>query len=337
MAITAELVNQAATEIAENGKNPTVALVRAHLGTGSYSTITPLFREWLESQAPPSVLATAAEPAPQQLVDCLLSMAPQIWTIAAGVANVHLTNERNAIDIERTELQSALADSDATGDIISADLDVAQALIIDLTAEMAQIATTHAVELADQNNARIASDQAVAVLNATNGQLQTRLDDQIVTNHELKSDFDSSKTQISTLTDEISSIAAGNVIALAEQVNARIAVEKDLAVLDATNSQLQSRLDDQREITHNLKTDLDNSLAQVVVLTAEVARITAAHVVDLAKQSNARIAAEQAVSVLNATNGQLQLRLDDQRDHNADLKVTVDNLTSDLISMNNGK
>jgi hypothetical protein len=222
--------------------------------------------------------------------------------------------------------------SGATGDIISADLDVAQALIIDLTAEMAQIAATHAIDLADQSSARIASDQAVAVINATNGQLQTRLDDQIAINHEIKSGFDASKAQISNLTDEISSIAAGHVVALAEQVNARIAVEKAMAVLDATNNQLQSRLEDQRERSHNLKTDLDNSQARIAALTTEVTRITAAHAVDLAEQNNAKSSAEQASLVLNATNGQLQLRIDDLQGHNADLKVIVDNLTADLKS-----
>ena len=50
MAITAEHVYAVADSImAATGKKPTVAAVRALLGTGSLSTITPLLRRWTEA------------------------------------------------------------------------------------------------------------------------------------------------------------------------------------------------------------------------------------------------------------------------------------------------
>jgi regulator of replication initiation timing len=334
MAITAEQINQAATEIAANGKRPTVALVRAQIGAGSFTTITPFLRDWSESQAPPSVSATASEPAPQQLVDCLLSVAPQIWAIAADVANVHLTNERNAIANERIDLQLALSDCNATGDIISADLEKSQKKVLDITAEMSQIVATYTTETTNYCDARIASDLAVAVINATNGQLQTRLDDQIAINHEIRAGFDASNIQISVLNTKIANITTDHVLALAEQVNALIAVEKALAVLDSTHGHLQYRFDEQIEINNELKIDRDKFKERVAALSADVARITAAHVVDITEHSNARISAEHTVSVFNATNSQLQLRIDELHGHNADLKYAVDNLTAELKSIN---
>ena len=334
MAITAERINQAATEIAASGKKPTVALVRAQIGAGSFTTITPFLREWSESQAPPSVSATASEPAPQQLVNCLLSVAPQIWAIAADVANIHLTNERNAIANERVELQLALSDSNATGDIISADLENALKNVLDITAEMSQLIANHATDITNYVNARIASDQSVAVLNATNSQLQARLDDQIGVNNELRTGYDALNTQIGILNVKISNITDEHVVALAEQANVRSVVEKNLAVLDSTHRQLQSRFDDQRVIINELKIDRDNSKELVAALSTDITRITASHVVDIAEQSNARISAEHVTSVINATNSQLLLRIDDLQSHNADLKITVDNLTAELKSMN---
>jgi len=78
MAITTEQVHAAADAVAATGKNPTVAAVRAHLGTGSFSTITPILKAWTEAQVPPTAAASPSKPAPQPLIDALLSVAPKI-------------------------------------------------------------------------------------------------------------------------------------------------------------------------------------------------------------------------------------------------------------------
>jgi len=54
MAITEEQVYAVADSIVAMGNKPTVAAVRAHLGTGSFSTIIPFLRKWAEAQEPAS-------------------------------------------------------------------------------------------------------------------------------------------------------------------------------------------------------------------------------------------------------------------------------------------
>jgi hypothetical protein len=177
MAITQEQVYTAADAIAATGKTATVAAVRASLGAGSFSTITPILREWTEAQALPTVAASPAAPAPSAVIDCLTAIAPQVWAIAAQAANEHLAAERSTMDHQRTELLAALADSTATGEIIAADLETAREQIADLTTlvtrlksnQTAQSAAIHAAEIrtavaeatTTERAARLADLQAV--------------------------------------------------------------------------------------------------------------------------------------------------------------------------------
>lgn len=128
MAITQEQIYTAADAIVATGKTATVAAVRASLGAGSFSTITPILREWTEAQALPTVAASPTAPAPLAVIDCLTAIAPQVWAIAALAA---------------------------TGEIIAADLETAQEQIADLTTlvtrlksnQTAQSAAIHAAEI----------------------------------------------------------------------------------------------------------------------------------------------------------------------------------------------
>jgi type II secretory pathway component GspD/PulD (secretin) len=164
MAITQEQVYTAANSIATAGKTATVAAVRAYLGTGSFSTITPILREWAEAQALPTISVGHAETAPQQIIDVLMAMAPHVWATAAQKANEHLVIERSAMDIERTKMLAALADSTATGEIIAADLETANEQIANLTALVAHMKNDQTVQSALKHEAeiRIAAAEATA-------------------------------------------------------------------------------------------------------------------------------------------------------------------------------
>jgi glucose/arabinose dehydrogenase len=173
MAITHEQVYTAADAIAATGKTATVAAVRAYLGAGSFSTITPILREWTETQSPPLVAASPAEPAPQAVVDCLMATAPHVWAIAAQIANEHLVGERSAIDIERTKLLAALADSTATGEIIAADLETAHGQIADLSTLVASLKNDQSA----QSTAIHAAEIRTAVAEATTSERAARIAD----------------------------------------------------------------------------------------------------------------------------------------------------------------
>ena len=83
--------------------------------------------------------ASPAVTAPQPVIDILMATAPQVWATAAHIANEHLLTERSAMDIERTKLLAALADSAATGEIIAADLETATERVADLTAHISHL------------------------------------------------------------------------------------------------------------------------------------------------------------------------------------------------------
>ena len=173
MAITQEQVYSAADAIAATGKTATVAAVRASLGAGSFSTITPILREWTEAQALPTVAASPAAPAPSAVIDCLTAIAPQVWAIAAQAANEHLVTERSAMDLQRTELLAALADSTATGEIIAEDLETAKEQIADLTILVTQLKSNQTAQSAAIHAAEIRT----AVAEATTTERAARLAD----------------------------------------------------------------------------------------------------------------------------------------------------------------
>lgn len=334
MAITAEQVYAAADSIAKTtGKTPTVAAVRAHLGTGSFSTITPILREWTEAQAPPTVTASPAEPAPQAVVDCLVAMAPQVWTIAADLANEHLAAERMAMDLERTELHSALADSSATGELIAADLETAQAQVATLTATIAALKTDHAAALDEQTGARIAAEQATAVLRATNDQMQTRIDDLHGLNVELtatiaglRTDLATAQGTIASLTIDhsatVASLKDAHAAALHEQTAARSAAERDAAVLQATSEQQQLRLAEQRDHNADLTATIAGLKADQAAALVQIASLEANH----AAQVAATHAAENRTAAAEATAAA-------QASQVADLQATVEQLRGDLSTI----
>jgi len=191
MAITQEQVYTAADAIAATGKTATVAAVRANLGTGSFSTITPILREWTEAQAPPTVAASPAAPAPPAVIDCLAAMAPQVWAIAAQEANEHLAAERSAMDIQRTDLLAALADSTATGEIIAADLETALEQIADLTVLVARLKSDQTAQAAAIHAAEIRT----AVAEATTTERAARIADLQAAVEQLRADMQMNQNQ----------------------------------------------------------------------------------------------------------------------------------------------
>jgi len=334
MAITTEEVKAAADLIAaKTGKTPTVAAVRAQLGTGSFSTITPILREWTEAQAPPTVAASPAEPAPQSVIDCLAAVAPQVWTIAADLANEHLASERTAMDLERAELQSALADSSATGEIIAADLETAQAQVATLTATIATLKTDHAAALEEQTAARITAEQAAAVLRATNGQMQTRVDELHSLNNDLtatvaglRTDLAAAQGTIASLTIDhaaaITTLKDTHAVTLHEQTAARSAAERDAAVLQATSEQQQIRLAEQQDHNADLTATIAGLKADQAAALAQIADLEANH----AAQVAATHAAENRTAAAEATAAA-------QASQIADLQATVEQLRADLSAI----
>jgi chromosome segregation ATPase len=175
MAITKDQVFEAANQIAETGETPKLSNVRAKIGRGSNTDLGPFFKEWKEQQKPTEVVATPAEPAPQQVLDLLNEVAPQIWACAAKIANEHLQSERQAMELEKTRLTEALAEANELGDQSEFELEAAKYKIEALTTEATEAAKTAAADLVKQVTARSEAETKAATLSGTVEALTTQI------------------------------------------------------------------------------------------------------------------------------------------------------------------
>ncbi len=107
MAITIQDIHAAADQIVADGESPTLANVRTALGGGSFTTISEAMRVWKEARR--AVAAPIREPAPAAVTERLDEVGSEIWTIAIAIANERLTNEREALEQTRTELEQSRA------------------------------------------------------------------------------------------------------------------------------------------------------------------------------------------------------------------------------------
>ena len=124
MAITKEQVWQAASRLSKDGQRPTLAAVRELVG-GSYSTLSPLLKQWRERQA--ARRQPGAEP-PPAVVERGAAATRAIWSVAERLAaeRAELDRRREAAEADRAEAV-ALADSLAEKlDAVRAALDRAR-------------------------------------------------------------------------------------------------------------------------------------------------------------------------------------------------------------------
>lgn len=99
-------VFNAADQISATGQNPTVAGIRAKLGTGSYTTITAMLRQWKEQ-------ATPSEPEPSdvppEVQDALARAAQTVWRSAQD----HFARELATVKKEHGRLCTAATNQTA--------------------------------------------------------------------------------------------------------------------------------------------------------------------------------------------------------------------------------
>jgi len=106
--VTRAQVFEVADKISAAGQQPTVATVRASLGSGSFTTITALLREWREQATP----ATPGDvDVPEDVTAALQRAAQLVWT----TANDHFRSELATLQKESaraiTEATAALTDA----------------------------------------------------------------------------------------------------------------------------------------------------------------------------------------------------------------------------------
>ena len=122
MAITTNDIHTAADALVARGKKPTLAAIRAELGTGSFSTIGEGLKTWKQQQ----VQQTPAVTAPEAVAQRAAELAVQIWVVAQEEAEQRMQVERAAMEQQRQELENARVEAMEAADTALATLEVLQ-------------------------------------------------------------------------------------------------------------------------------------------------------------------------------------------------------------------
>jgi chromosome segregation ATPase len=109
MAITTEIIHQAANRIAERGEKPTQAKVRAELGGGSFTTISEAMKLWNDRRADEHELAEVQ--VPEVITERFDYLQGAIWNAAISEAERRLSTEREALKVAREQFASELAEA----------------------------------------------------------------------------------------------------------------------------------------------------------------------------------------------------------------------------------
>jgi chromosome segregation ATPase len=109
MGITEEMVISAAEELLAADKNPSMAAVRKKIGTGSFSTISPILRKWREGVETSKVVKIEI---PSDIKTALDKFGNQLWTVASGIATDQLDKireeARSVVDAANSERNEAM-------------------------------------------------------------------------------------------------------------------------------------------------------------------------------------------------------------------------------------
>jgi chromosome segregation ATPase len=109
MGITEDMVISAAEELLAEDKYPSMAAVRSKLGTGSYTTISPILRKWREGQELSKVVMVEI---PSDIQTALDKFGNQLWTVASSIATQQLDKireeARSVVDAANSERNEAM-------------------------------------------------------------------------------------------------------------------------------------------------------------------------------------------------------------------------------------
>lgn len=119
MAITTADVHATADALAAAGKKPTLAAIRAALGTGSYSTIGEAMKSWEKQAAQEAPAATT----PQAVTNKAAELAAQVWAIAQELAEQQMQAAREEIEKQRQAMEAQRVEAVELADALAAELE----------------------------------------------------------------------------------------------------------------------------------------------------------------------------------------------------------------------
>lgn len=125
--ITKEMVFEAAEKLLAAGKYPKLADIRAALGRGSFTTISPFVTEWKEAQKKPE--APIRELAPATIGERLETFGAEIWAIAQEIATNRLKTEREGLEAARKEMEAQQTETVEMADQLATEIEQLKATL----------------------------------------------------------------------------------------------------------------------------------------------------------------------------------------------------------------
>lgn len=160
MAITKDMVIEAAEELVIEEINPSMAAVRNKLGCGSFSTISPILRRWREERESSTVTKVQM---PTDITAALDKFGHQLWGVASAIATDQLSKireeSRQVLDLASSERNEAMdeierleSEMTALSTINTVQLKAVDDLMVRLNeSESTNVEITQRSEYLDQN------------------------------------------------------------------------------------------------------------------------------------------------------------------------------------------
>ena len=162
MAITTTDIHTAADALVARGKKPTLAAIRAELGTGSFSTISEGLKTWKQQQVQQAPAVTAPEAVSQRAAE----LAVQVWVIAQEEAEQRMQLERTTMEQQRQELENARVEAMEAADTALAAQEALQQQLEATKAEHAAVQQQVAVLQAQLAETVARAERAETLANA---------------------------------------------------------------------------------------------------------------------------------------------------------------------------
>jgi len=114
---TYERAYEACGALAVRGINPTVKTVAEFIGTNSPAIISPAIKDWKQSLAAESMRRLTIPEVPERLVESTVA----VWRLAVEEAQLGLAKEKQAMAVEKAELEARIAQAETAGEAVRQD------------------------------------------------------------------------------------------------------------------------------------------------------------------------------------------------------------------------
>lgn len=132
-----ERIHEIANKLHESGVKPTLATVREKLGGGSFTTISEAMKSWRAQVQEEHELALVQVPA--ALDERMEQLKRAAWEVAQQEAENRLKSEREALAVQRQELDAQLAEAHQVVEVLEREAEARDLAITELKSERAEL------------------------------------------------------------------------------------------------------------------------------------------------------------------------------------------------------